>query len=452
MGAAEAEELGPEVDRLGEDLDVGVLARDLVHGDHVGVVGAALALVGVVVTGRVAPAQDQLVGRNQRAGLGVGSHHALLDRALGVGAAAIRVPRVGGDRVVVDPAGDLLLPEDRLLLVGALGVGRQIDGGHPHAVALRLVVALGPGADRVGRVGRVDRARAARALLALGERDVEQVGELAVGGQRGAGGAGDLGGPEVAVVGAVAVAAAPLADLGDAGGRVVADHLAGLAVLLHRAVIVVLGERRGLLEHDLAGLVEALDVADGVVGAVGLVVVLRADHVAAVDRQRGRRVGVAALVAVVVGDELGGGGVGDDRDLAGRGVLGQRERGQRQLDGVGCADAVELGHHGEVQAALAVAEQREGWHLGVGLLLVGAAQPGWVAGHGGRVVLRLGNDDGDRAAMDFSAGDALVGGRNEDPGHGEHQELLVGHWWIAPGFLVCDDGLLSKACACGFHL
>src|SRR4029079_12430589 len=150
--------------------------------------------------------------------------------------------------VGVDPAGDLHLPQDGLLLVRALDRRIQRDRAHPDAVALRLAVPGRPRAHRVAGVRGRHRAAAARALLVGLHRDVEGLGERARRRGRGAV-AGHAADPGPAVIAAVAVATTPLHELGDVALRGVAlvDRDAGPAILVHRAVVIVLGHLLGLV-------------------------------------------------------------------------------------------------------------------------------------------------------------------------------------------------------------
>src|SRR5207245_364447 len=114
---------------------------------------AAFAIVGVVAA-QVGGVDEQRVGA-RHAAVGI-----LGEDARRVGAHAVRLD-AGDDLLALD----LLLPQDARLRALALRARRRdVDRGDPGAVALRLIVAFGPGADGRVRVGVGDRAAAARPL------------------------------------------------------------------------------------------------------------------------------------------------------------------------------------------------------------------------------------------------------------------------------------------------
>ena len=357
MGSVDAEHLRGHVGHRNDPLETGL--GGLGNAEVVLEVAAALLVVGTVTA---------------EVGVGVEDEVAAADRAIRVGLREAR--RVGANAVGADAADDLLvvdllLPQHARLRVLTLGAGgADVDRADPGAVALRLVVALGPGADGGVEVGVGDRADAARALFVLAQRGVEVLGDLE-------GGAvvhrGDADVVDPAVVGAVAVAAGPQRQVRDAVG--VGDDLTGaFARLVHVAVVVVLVHDqdlrlhrpgRVLHRHLVALVVENLGVAVGVVGALGAVVEHEQHVLAAVDRQNLRLVGVAVFATVVVGHELRG--AGRHRADGAVSVLDQLERRARRLltiDRLGRADRARL--HLDEQARGAIAEQL---HDG---LLVGA--------------------------------------------------------------------------------
>lgn len=271
------------------------------------------------------------------------------------------------------------------------------------------------------------------------------------------------------IVLAISVATAPGDELRDAlvrgaaggsGDNLVRNDSRRVRILVHRAVVVVLRVDLGLRHQILAGLIEDLHVALGVVRVVRLVVVLDSDVTTLSDGVRDGVVGVAALVAAVVGHEARTGHVGHGAHRTVRRALHEVERHGRELDLVlrleatggqrrlptdaGCRRAADITTaHREDDAVRVIAEEREVHHLVTRLLLITTSEAwlGAVTTTGGRgqilrgIVHRV--EDG--RALGGANLCASKGCRQAQADNGVHRDLklLIRHWRLAPvGWLM----------------
>ena len=231
-------------------------------------------------------------------------------------------------------AADLLLPEDRALLVRALELARvrSMAASHVPSRCGWVLPSVREQTANSGRSGRPCRCRA----TAPRERGRETSKLRCVSVSVPSACLVDRGDADPAVVRAVAVAAGTSATKRSVPSALSMSDWSA-AVLVHRAVVVVLRERLGLRHAPSCRSGRSTGRSAWCRWCVGLVVVLRRRPTLPPSMANARRgVGVAVLVTVVGGDEAGAA----VRSAIGRrrapvGVLGQRERDQRELDAVG---------------------------------------------------------------------------------------------------------------------